>query len=800
MSFLPYLFFSVLQSHAAESSAEHKHAIVIAREGNPAKGLQIIEKLADQDGWHDSLLYDYIVLLTWAKRDLEAYNLFLSKVNQDTAPAYVIEAIAKACRNLKLFSKAQQFYRLLQQKEPHNPDVAVGLASIQIDMDKPYEAILILSEAEKTFSGHLDLYLIFGKAYYSVGLYVDALRYYNKALTINSQHHDAVQGQALCLSHIKSPFEALEKTQKHPKDFSKEQIKDMEAVRGATLINWGKIDRDNIETYKGRYVYLDRAIADIKQQMENTSDENRKHNLQLDLIVAYAFRLRHRDVVYEYEQMLAKGKTNKDFPIYVLEGIADAFLTLRHPEKARELFKYILENDFKNPKAIEGYFFSTLECNKPEVAFAFIKANRDAFKEWIPLADSRYPNNSRLLTEELYYNSFSLVNLLSQADEKTKEAMQIMPLNSSMRNLRGNVLQARGLPRASEKEYDIGLTNDPKNIELQLSKARVHLNLNEPEKAEEIMKKIEKDYPESLNLKRFKREWKSYHAPEFVSDNVFETGGSGNTGKYSFTSDNRLYSQTFANHYRVFGSAFYQWGTFLEGTLNRTLEGAGLEYRNRDIRLLGEINTSQWGRSRVGTSLEAAYQPHDSFKMTAQADINSRQTPGRAIMNNITSNYYNLGFDYYKNESFEAGLSVYDQTFSDNNNWVGSSAFVKGRVIEKPRHVLDLRLNLGARWSNTNNVPYYSPSQDKYVSLAPIFTQSLYERYDQSFSHIITPEVGNYWQKGYGNRLTFGLSYEHRWKCHNWYEIGYGIARRRNYYDGEKQYTTVLLLNINMKF
>ena len=800
MNFLPYFFFSVLQSHAAESSVEHKQAIIIAREGNPAKGLQIMEKIADQDGWYDSLLYDYIVLLTWAKRDLEAYNLFLNKVNQDAAPAYVIEAIAKACRSLKLYSKAQHFYSLLQQKEPHNPDVVVGLASIQIDMGNPYEAILILSESEKKFPGNLDICLTFGKAYYSVALYVDALRYYNKALDINSKNHDAIEGQALCLNHIKGPFEALDRTKKHPKDFSKEQIKDMEAVRGATLINWGKIDQDNIKTFKDRYVYLDRAIADIKQQIENTSDEKRKYHLRLDLIVAYAFRLRHRDVIHEYEQMLAKGKTNKDFPIYVLEGIADAFLTLRYPEKARELFKYILENDFKNPKAIEGYFYSTLECNKPEVAFAFIKANRGYFREWIPLIDSRYPNSSKLLTEELYYNSFLLVNLLNEADEKTKEAIQIMPLDSSIRNLRGNVLQARGLPRAAEMEYDIGLTNDPENIGLQLSKARAHLSLNEPEKAEKIMKMVEKDYPESLNLKRFKQEWKNYNAPELISDNVFETGGAGNTGKYSFTSDNRLYSQTFADHYRAFGSAFYQWGTFLEGTLNRTLEGAGLEYRNRGIRLLGEINASQGKHPRVGASFEAAYQPHDNFKLTAQSDINSRQTPGRAIMNNITSNYYNLGFDYYKNESFEAGLSVYNQTFSDNNSWIGSAAVVKGRVIEKPRYTLDLRLNLGARWSKTDNVPYYSPFQDKYISLAPIFTQSLYERYEKSFNHIITPEIGNYWEKGYGNRLTFGLSYEHRWKCQNWYEIGYGVARRRNYYDGQKQYTTVFLLNLNMKF
>lgn len=800
MNFLPSFLFVIAQSAMAENAPEHREAIEVAREGDSVKALQMMEAVSRKQGWYDALIYDYIVILTWAKRDLEAYNLFHSKVNKAAAPPYVIETIAIACRHLKLFSEAKEFYHLLKEKEPHNPAADVGLANIEIDLQHPYEAILILTQTEKKFPSHIDIYLVLGKAYYAVAKYADALRYYNKALDIKKDEKDAIHGQALCLGHLKSPFEAIEKARKHPNNFSKDEIRDMEENRAATLILWGKIDKDNIETFKDRYVYLDRSITDLKQQIDTTDDPGRKLRLQFDLIVAYVFRNRHRDAIEEYEKILKSGKIIQDIPVYVLEGVGDSFLTLRQPEKAKEVFNCILEKDRKNPKAIEGYFYAMLECNKPEEALDFIKRNRENYSKWIQLLDTAYFNKSRVITEETYNASFLYGNLLGTADEITKEAIQIMPMNSSMRTLRGNVLQARGLPRAAEMEYDIGLANWPDTTSLLLGKARAHLGLNEPEYAEQIMNEVSETYPESLDLKRFKEEWKSYNAREFDSNTTFETGGSQNSGKYSLTTDNRLYSQTFANHYRAFLSGFYQWGTFTEGTLNRGLEGAGIEYRNRNTRWLGEVNSTQWGKTRLGASLEAEYTPLDTIKLSTKADIISRQTPGRAIINNITSNYYKIGFDYYKNESFQLGISGFLQNFSDKNLWYGGSGFIKSRVMEKPRQTLDLRLDFGTRFSKNTDVPYYSPTQDRYINLASPFTQLLYQRYEHSLTHIITPDIGQYWQKGIGNRLVFGISYEQRWKYENWYEIGYGISRRRSFYDGEKQYATTFLLKINFKF
>lgn len=800
MSLFPSLLFFIAQSAVAENAPGHREAIEIAREGNPDKALKIMEEIAHKQGWVEALIYDYIAILTWAKRDLEAYNLFHSKVTKDKAPPYVIEAIAAACRNLKLFSEAKQFYNLLKEKEPNNPDADVGLANIEIDLQRPHEAILLLTAAEKKHPKHIDICLLLGKAYYAIEKYSDALRYYNKALDITPDQKDAISGQALCLGHLKAPFEAIEKARKHPEYFSKEEMRDMEANRAATLIMWGKIDRDTIETFKDRYIYLDRSIADLKQQIEESDDENRKLRLQFDLIVAYVFRDRNQDAIEVYEKILKHGKTMAEVPIYVLERVGDAFLTLRHPEKAKEIFKHILTKDHKHAKAIDGYFYATLECNEPEAALEFIKNNRTNHDKWIRFSDKAYPNNQRLMAEETYNSSFLFGNLLSKADEMTKEGIQTMPMNSTMRNLRGNVLQARGLPRAAETEYNIGLANSPENISLLLNKARSHLSLNEPETTEEIMEKVEKTHPESLDLKQLKNEWQSYNAREFTSDTTFGTGGAQNISGDSLTTDNRLYSRTFAHHYRAFLSGFYQWGTFTEGVLNQGLEGAGIEYRNRSIRLLGELNSTQWGKTRLGTYLEAEYHPQDTIKISTKADIISRQTPGRAIINNITSNYYNLNFEYYRNESFQLGISGFLQTFTDKNLWSGVNGFIKGRIIEKPRYTLDLRLDAGTRTSKTNDVLYYSPLQDRYISISSPFTQLLYQRYEHSFSHIITPDLGNYWQKDIGNRLTFGLLYEQRWKYQNWYEIGYGFSRRRNFYDGQKEYSTTFLLKMNFKF
>lgn len=796
----PLLFSLTLSSAYAENAPEHVKAITVAREGNIPKALQMMQDVAAKQGWYDALIYDYIVILTWGKRDLEAYDLFHEKVDKKTAPTYVIEAIAAACRQLKLFAESKRYFTQIKEKEPHNANAYVGLANLEIDQGEPFEAILILAEAEKKIPHNSDIYLILGKAYYQGEKYADALRYYNKVLDINPKQPDALQGQAFCIKQLKGPFEALEDARKHPNLFTKDQIKDMEEARAATLVNWGKIDRDNLQSPTERYVYLDRAIADLKSQILDTDNQNRKYWLRLDLIVAYVYRNRHRDAINLYTKILSKGKKMEDIPVYVLEGIGDAFLDLHQPEKAKEVFKCILERDYKNPKGIDGYFNALLDCNEPETAMAFIQKHRTGAHLSISVIGSSYLNKDRVQVDETYNTAFLFEGLLSKADTLTKEGIQTMPLNTTMRNLRGNVLQARGLSRAAELEYQIGLTNDPKSNSLLLSMARTNLALNEPEKAEEIMHQVEKTHPESGDLTRFKKEWKSYNSREFVSDTTYETGGASNTGGQSFTSDNRLYSQPFANHYRAFASLFYQWGTFEEGILSEVLEGAGLEYRNRNVYLLGEVNSTQWGRTRAGLLVEGGYQPLDAIKFSAKSEINSRQTPGRGVINNITSNYYSLTAEYYKNESFEITVSGYLQSFSDDNTWVGGTGSIKQRAIEAPSYTLDLRFDIGARSSTTNNVPYYSPLKDGYVSLSPIFTQTLYQRYEQGFEHIITPEVGEYWEKGFGKRLTFGLSYEQRWKYQNWYEIGYGFSRRRQYYDGQKQYSTAFLLKLNIKF
>lgn len=801
MKIIVPLFLSLSFSSAyAENAPQHVKAISVAREGNIPKSLQMMQEVAAEKGWYEALVYDYIVILIWAKRDLEAYDLFHEKVNKDHAPIYVIEAMATACRNLKLYQESKRYFTQIKEKEPFNAKAYEGLANLEIDCGRPFEAILILTKVEEKIPHNLDIYLILGKAYYQGGKYVDALRYYNKALDINPQQKDALQGQAFSIKQLKGPFVALEKVTKNPALFSAEEVKDMEEARAATLINWGKIDRDNLESPTKRYIYLDQAIADLKNQIAHTDDKNRKYRLQLDLIVAYVYRNRQQDALLEYEKILSTGKKMGDIPIYVLEGIGDAFLDTRQPEKGKDVFINILARDYKNSKGIDGYFNSLLDCNEPDVAMEFIQSHYSADHLSIYLIGTSYLNKSRLKKENTYDVSFLFGNLLSKADTLTKEKIQMMPLNTTMRNLRGNVLQARGLSRSAEQEYEIGLTNDPKNNNLLLSKARTNLALNEPEKAEEIIHQIEKTYPENRGLKRFKEEWKSYNSRELVSDTTYEAGGAANLGGNSLVSDNRLYSQPFAHHYRAFTSLYYQWGTFLEGTLNEVLEGAGLEYRRRDIYLLGEVNSTQWGRTRAGLSLEGGYQPRDTIKLSAKADINSRQTPGLAIVNNVTSNYYNLAATYYKNESFEAGITGYLQTFSDQNNWVGGTGFVKKRFIEAPQYTLDLRFDMGARVSKTNNVLYYSPLKDGYIGLSPIFTQVLYQRYEHGFEHIITPDIGEYWEKGFGKRLIFGVAYEQRWKYQNWYEIGYGFSRRREFYDGQKQYITAVLLKINVKF
>ncbi|MEI8295331.1 MAG: poly-beta-1,6 N-acetyl-D-glucosamine export porin PgaA [Alphaproteobacteria bacterium] len=770
--------------YAGEDS-EHDKVVNVARQGNYKQALSMLDTIVKEKGWDEKRVYDYITILTWDGQYQKAYKLFKEKVTKDPKelPGHVLEALARSCRELKYYQKSRTFYLLLMKKHPKDVDAYLGLAVILLTEDKADDVPLLLVPFKNDPEKGVEVLKLMGLAYMRLNLFIDALDCYTRALAKKHNDKEALQGKAKALNGMLASYEA----EKIP-DLDADLYQKIKSSEAALDIRWGIASE-----YPRNYAHFDKAIDKLTKA--EPTDRN-----TYDLIVAYNRRGRHDDALRLYEELLASGKTKEDIPNETLEAVAVSYLHKHNPVIAKDIYGFVLSKQADNIEALQGYYYALLENEELGESLEFIESNYQKHKKFIYMGKLAYINSNRDACESLYSKSFLYANLLSVSESVLKERIKVIPHNTDIRMLLGETYLSRGLPRAAKKEFDIGQTNDPENVGLKIGRIGVLMSLHQYREAEALLNELKPKHPDNDALKKAEKAWEAHNLRELDTGYSFQKGGLSSSGTSLLEAT--LYSSPIAYNFRAFMTATHLFGKFTEGSLWYILGGAGLEYKSTPFNARFEVNDSHYkGRARVGSILDINITPTDEWAFSGQADFNSSaKTPGRAFVNEVSSNYFDVGAGYYYNNAFKLGMSVFDQEFTDKNRWFGGSSFVQGQVAEMPRQTLDLRLDLGYRKSRTQDALYYSPLRDSFASASAILDQTLYRNYEFSFKHAITPSAGEYWERGFNKSATFGVSYEQQFGYQDWYLFKYGVSRARATYDGTPEYTTSVFINFNIKF
>ena len=107
-------------------------AVNLARAGEVDEALQIIASLRATTPDDQSLLYDETTILAWAGRDTEVMAN-AAQLDPETAPEYLLTAVAKSARNVQRFDEAAIWYQAALARRPDNLDARLGLAMTQGD-------------------------------------------------------------------------------------------------------------------------------------------------------------------------------------------------------------------------------------------------------------------------------------------------------------------------------------------------------------------------------------------------------------------------------------------------------------------------------------------------------------------------------------------------------------------------------------------------------------------------------------------------------------------------------------------
>ncbi|MDY0184638.1 MAG: poly-beta-1,6 N-acetyl-D-glucosamine export porin PgaA [Desulfuromonadaceae bacterium] len=775
---------------------EHRHAIELARQGELDGALERLAVLYAAYPEDRNLFYDYLAVLGWAERDTEAAVL-TRQLPLTEAPAYVLEAAGKSLRNTQHFDEALTLYSEARVRFPEWPSFGVGQAYSLADVGCPEQALELIEALRHDFPTD--------KTIPEAGIYaaqrqndpVALLTWSQRLLDLAPEHDDAKNA---CI-HALDSLGASHLAEDMAKAWIEREIPTVFANRAAHQVRWGALEPPSKSE---RFAATDRALTFIDENIailnpENPADAELIKQARFDRLVALRDRVRMQEAMEEYQELVADRVA---MPPYALQAAADAFLYLRQPENARDLYLRVIDAQHGNFFAQIGLFYAYIELEDFDQAVPLIDRLESQEPIWEYKDGSRLPspNRRRLDAEVTAALARFFGDDLKEAQKRFESMRNLAPRNPDLVRQAGDVQSARGWPRRARESYLQVQRIEPQHLGAQMSLADNHFQLNEFDQAEPLIADLYDRFPENRQIQRILRGWETHNMRELRVGTAYADNTGSEPASKELKLESTLFSAPFLTHYRAFLGWSWSRADFPEGQGIYRRYGAGVEYRDRDLEGTFEISANQASGDDLGLALSGRWHLDDHWSVAFTAELFSRDTPLRALRNGIDANAVSLGIDYLRDESGQWGISGQWMDFSDDNRRIQLSGYRSERLISRPHYKLDARLDLGSGSNSQSDGPYFSPKRDFSAELTFDNRWRLYRRYSFSFAHRVALSGGGYWQRDFGGYPVASLLYEHNWQFHDRLALDYGAVRRRRVYDGDGETGLEYFLRLGWRF
>src|SRR5882724_8260831 len=318
--------------------------------------LQRLKEQADRSPGSKPFLYDYMQALEEARRDAELLAL-LPRVDLASAPPAALVRLGRAANNQKRFSVAADIFRAALRQAPERSDGIAGLSYALIDDGKADEAIELLEGHRKAMWHQVALLEAYAEVLRAQREHTQALAVYERILALDPGNRDAQRSRIFTVARLGAPHRALDLAQASPGLLTDEELLSLRSERAAIATRWGAAgDQDA----PGRFASTDAALAQNEQLLKDAVASGNAANatqrrLQFDRIVLLRNRVRMREAADLFDSLVRDGV---DVAPYAQIAAADAYLYLRQPEKARDLFLQAQSKGENNFGAQVGLFYA----------------------------------------------------------------------------------------------------------------------------------------------------------------------------------------------------------------------------------------------------------------------------------------------------------------------------------------------------------------------------------------------------------------------------------------------------------
>ncbi|MFC4296537.1 poly-beta-1,6 N-acetyl-D-glucosamine export porin PgaA [Castellaniella hirudinis] len=612
----------------------------------------------------------------------------------------------------------------------------------------------------------------------------------------------------LALRQARLPQAALRIAQMHP-GVEPGLIR---ALQADVAAQWTRTASTDARGEADRHVLADKALAQYDQlipQWRALGPEARDdtQRAEADRLQALHARGRMRELTRSYEALRADGTP---VPDYVLGDVASAYLAQHQPDTAATLFQQSLASTAAGQDATArvadriGLFYAQAESNQAEAANAGLDQTLAALPTWIWYKGDpvRRPNPEKLDAELTRALGAAYQGDTPKAQADLDRMVEAAPGNTRLRVARAEVWRARDLPRQAELDLKLAETEAPRSIEIETGQAETALALQEWRQARLLHDDLMARAPDNPAVQRLDRAWTAHQQAEWrTSAGLGTATGSPVQGSRDLRIDTVLYSPPLDEHWRAFAGAGYAEGRFDEGNGHDAWTRAGVQWRSRDLTIEAEASGNRYGYgNRAGAAFSALVDLDDHWQAGVGGALLSRDTPLRALAHDITANSLSASLRWRGDDRQEWTLTLTPSFFSDGNRRLEADLSGRQRLYTAPRVRVDALLDLAASRNTADDAPYFNPKSDLTVLPALQVTHTLYQRGETRWDQQFLLAAGAYAQQGYGTGGLYTLGYGQRYHLSPTFEIGFLATGTSRPYDGQRERSFNILVDMTVRF
>ena len=775
-------------------SPERRHAVMMARKGQYDQAITSLKRQQARNPRDVGIRRDLAAVYGWSGNDQECVATY-ETLGGNNQPNYVIDAAALCYRHLHQPEKALALYQQGLRRSPKNESFMAGAIHSLADEGYVEKALALANEDIRRHGERLNVLLAAGDAADQYNQY-DAMKYYQAAMKIAPNNRYAVEGVVRNADRMGQPELAIKTAREHPNVISADSLRRIQNDEAGMMVRYGMVDQGNGEDHNAA---TDRAIARLDSLISEWQNEPAaKQNLlqaRYDRVIAYHNRNRMQDAVQEYNSLKSAGAP---VPVYVMGAAGDAYLDMRQPEKAKELYLKVLDTEPNNLGIRRQLFYAYVDCDDFTNAYKTIDSVVAAQPEGTSRAQSQIlAGEARLWAGDTVHAKELIVPAAAQVST-TPFAHEAL----------GNLYNAQGLPRKALAEFQSGdAAAGGKDLGNKVGIATTELALRRYQAATDDINTLVQQYPDNANVKRAARALEVHNMNEvrITAGYDFQPDTSANViGGEGYGIGAQIFSKPLYKYWRIFAGEFYtnQREPNAEGHIGFSRTNAGVEYRKDGlVASIAPTYNKYNGTERVGVAGEASYDINDNWTIAGSGERFSRDTPLRAMNQGITSDYVGGHAIWQQDDTRSARFGGGIQPFSDGNFRTAFDANFTQRLFTRQELRVDGLLD-GAESNNSGdqNRSYYNPKHDFIGLVGARAIHTIYQRYSTLWQQALTLQPGAYWEDHYGTDAAFRARYEQRVFLNDTFEAGAGLNYRRQSYDGNPENDFSLTLDVLERF